>query len=69
VYAVIMAGGEGTRLRPLTLDRPKPLVAVAGKPAIDRILSLLARHGVKKAAVTTMFLSSMIEDHCGNSCE
>ncbi len=67
MYAVIMAGGEGTRLRPLTLDRPKPLVPVAGKPAIDRILSLLAQHGVKKAAITTMYLSAMIEEHCGNS--
>lgn len=66
MYAVIMAGGEGTRLRPLTLDRPKPLVVVAGRPAIDRILSLLAHHGIKKAAVTTMFLSSMIEEHCGS---
>lgn len=67
MYAVIMAGGEGTRLRPLTLDRPKPLVPIAGKPAIDRILSLLGQHGVKKAAITTMYLSSMIEGHCGGS--
>ncbi|MDD4772224.1 MAG: sugar phosphate nucleotidyltransferase [Eubacteriales bacterium] len=69
MYAVIMAGGEGTRLRPLTLDRPKPLVPVAGKTAIERILSLLARHNIKKAAITTMYLSSMIEDHCGSSSD
>jgi NDP-sugar pyrophosphorylase family protein len=47
VQAVILAGGKGTRLRPITLDRPKPLVPVANRPLIVHQLNHLARAGVK----------------------
>lgn len=44
--AVIMAGGEGTRLRPLTCDTPKPMVPVLGKPVLSYSLQLLRRHAL-----------------------
>jgi mannose-1-phosphate guanylyltransferase/phosphomannomutase len=65
VRAVIMAGGSGTRLRPLTDTLPKPLVPVAGKPVIFRILELLSRHGIKEAALTTGYLADKLEQACG----
>ena len=43
VKAVVMAGGEGTRLRPLTSNQPKPMVPVVGKPCMEHILELLKR--------------------------
>ena len=43
--AVIMAGGEGTRLRPLTCAFPKPLAHICGKPIMHYVIELLARHG------------------------
>ena len=58
--AVIMAGGEGSRLRPLTCDIPKPMVHLCGKPAICYILDLLARHSVTEAAVTVRYLAGSI---------
>ena len=42
--AVVMAGGEGSRLRPLTVGRPKPMVPVVNKPVMQHILELLKRH-------------------------
>ena len=50
--AVIMAGGEGTRLRPLTCTRPKPMVPVAGRPVMEHIVNLLRNHGIDNIAVT-----------------
>jgi mannose-1-phosphate guanylyltransferase/phosphomannomutase len=52
VKAVIMAGGEGARLRPLTCDRPKPLVPVCNRPVMAYILDLLAQHGFQEVFVT-----------------
>ena len=43
--AVMMAGGEGTRLRPLTSNQPKPMVPIVGKPCMEHILDLLRTHG------------------------
>jgi len=64
MYGVIMAGGEGTRLRPLTQNMPKPMVPIAGKPALGRIVELLAKNGIRRAAVTTMYLPEQIEAFC-----
>ena len=44
--AVVMAGGEGTRLRPLTSNQPKPMVSLCGKPCMEHIVELLKRHGI-----------------------
>ena len=44
--AVVMAGGEGSRLRPLTIGRPKPMVPMVSKPVMGHILDLLKRQGL-----------------------
>ncbi len=61
--AVIMAGGEGSRLRPLTCDIPKPMVKLCGKPAICYILDLLSRHSVTHASVTVRYLAEQITSY------
>ncbi len=61
--AVVMAGGEGTRLRPLTCNRPKPMVPVAGKPVMEHITALLKEHGIYDIAVTLQYLPDMISSH------
>lgn len=61
--AVIMAGGEGTRLRPLTCDTPKPMMPLCGRPILEYILELLARCGVTEAAVTLKYLPDEIREH------
>lgn len=60
--AVIMAGGEGRRLRPLTCTLPKPMAEILGKPIIEYIFDLLCAGGVKHAAVTLGYLPHMIEE-------
>jgi mannose-1-phosphate guanylyltransferase/phosphomannomutase len=63
--AVILAGGRGERLRPITDTRPKPLVPVLARPVMDYCLSLLGHHGVTKAYVTTHYLASQIRHRYG----
>lgn len=58
--AVIMAGGEGSRLRPLTCDLPKPMARLCGRPVMEYILDLLSAHGVEEAAITTRYLPNAI---------
>jgi mannose-1-phosphate guanylyltransferase/phosphomannomutase len=67
--AVVMAGGEGSRLRPLTIRRPKPMVPIAGKPVMEHILNLLKRHGITEVVVTVQYLASNIEDYFGNGSQ
>lgn len=64
--AVIMAGGEGKRLRPLTCTLPKPMAKILGKPMIEYIFDLLCANGVTYAAVTLGYLPHMIESHYEN---
>ena len=61
--AVVMAGGEGSRLRPLTLDRPKPMVHIANAPVMEHIIRLLQRHGVSEIVVTVRYLSGIIQEY------
>ncbi len=61
--AVIMAGGEGSRLRPLTCDLPKPMARLCGRPILEYILELLAKHGVTKASLTLRYLPHLIIEH------
>lgn len=65
--AVIMAGGEGTRLRPLTCDTPKPMMRLCGRPVLEYILDLLARCGITQAAVTLKYLPDEIRMHFPDS--
>jgi len=57
---VILAGGYGTRLRPLTLTRPKPIIPLLNKPVIEHVVEYLASYGVTEIVVTTTFLREMI---------
>ena len=61
--AVIMAGGEGTRLRPLTCDIPKPMARLCGRPVLEYILDLLDHHGIQDAALTMRYLPTVITNH------
>ncbi|MCR5352769.1 MAG: NDP-sugar synthase, partial [Clostridiales bacterium] len=61
VSAVILAGGKGTRLSPLTQDTPKPMINVLGKPVIEYVFDALCKTSVSKAYVTTMYLPWQIE--------
>ena len=61
-----MAGGEGTRLRPLTSNQPKPMVPIVGKPCMEHILELLRRHGFEDVIVTLAFLPQAIRGYFGD---
>lgn len=63
VDAVLMAGGKGERLRPLTEKTPKPLLPVGGKAIIDHNIDRLINYGVKHINVTINYLGEQIEDH------
>lgn len=59
--AVVMAGGEGSRLRPLTLNRPKPMVPLVNKPVMGHILALLKRHGITEVVATVQYMADTIQ--------
>ena len=61
--SVIMAGGEGRRLRPVTCDVPKPLTRLAGRPVIEYLLDLLEKAGCQKAVLTLGYLPGEITDY------
>lgn len=61
--AIILAGGEGVRLRPLTCTMPKPLLPLCGRPCAEYILDLLSRHGYDEAVFTLSYRAEMIENH------
>lgn len=67
--AVIMAGGAGSRLRPLTSNQPKPMVPLANRPLMEHIVQLLARHGFTDIVVTVQFLASMVRQYFGEGTE
>ena len=60
-----MAGGEGTRLRPLTSNQPKPMVPIVGKPCMEHIIELLKEHGFEDVIVTVAFLPQAIRSYFG----
>ncbi len=61
--AMVLAAGQGERMRPLTLSRPKPLVKLAGQPLIDHVLDKLAQAGVETAVVNVHYLADQLEAH------
>lgn len=64
--AVVMAGGSGTRLRPLTLNRPKPMVPIVNKPVIAHILDLLKRHGIHDVVITLQYMADYVQSFFGD---
>jgi mannose-1-phosphate guanylyltransferase / phosphomannomutase len=64
--AVVMAGGEGTRLRPLTSNQPKPMVSIVGKPCMEHIIELAREHGFEDVIVTVAFLPQAIRGYFGD---
>ncbi len=66
MQAVIMAAGEGKRMRPLTLERPKPLIEVAGKPIIEHVLDALPPE-IDEVIVVIGYKGDMIKEHLGDS--
>ena len=67
--AVIMAGGEGSRLRPLTCNLPKPMVPIANKPVMEHIIELLKKYGINDIAVTLQYMPEIIKDYFGDGSE
>ena len=64
--AVVMAGGEGSRLRPLTIGRPKPMVPMVSKPVMGHILDLLKRQGITEVVITLHFMPEVIQSYFGD---
>ena len=60
MIAVILVGGEGTRLRPLTLDRPKAMLPIAGRPFLAHMLERLAAAGVQRVIFSCGYLPDPI---------
>jgi dTDP-glucose pyrophosphorylase len=65
-WAIVMAGGRGERLRPLTDSLPKPMIRVAGRPILERIVLHLVGQGFQKIFLSVNFMATMIEDHFGD---
>jgi mannose-1-phosphate guanylyltransferase len=66
VQALVLAGGEGTRLRPLTLTTPKPVLPLAGRPFLSFMLDWLHGHGVDEAILSLGFLSDAVHEVLGD---
>lgn len=64
--AVVMAGGSGTRLRPLTADTPKPMLPVGGRPLLEHIIDQLRTAGISSVNLTTHYRAEQIVDHFGD---
>ncbi|WP_418790594.1 sugar phosphate nucleotidyltransferase [Phosphitispora sp. TUW77] len=67
--AVIMAGGKGSRLRPLTCNKPKPMVPVLNKPVMEYAIELLKKHLITDIAVTLQYLPEVIKNHFGDGSD
>jgi mannose-1-phosphate guanylyltransferase / phosphomannomutase len=61
--AVLMAGGSGTRLRPLTCDLPKPMVPILNRPIAEHIIALLKQHGIREIIATLHYLPDVLRDY------
>lgn len=65
-WAVIMAGGEGSRLRPLTAKMPKSMLPVKDRPLLENTISLLVNHGFRQLFISIHYLGDQIEAHFGS---
>ena len=64
-----MAGGEGTRLRPLTSNAPKPMLPLVNRPMMEHIVELLRTHGIEDIVVTVAFMANAISNYFGDGSE
>ena len=64
--AVVMAGGRGERLQPLTADKPKPMLSIGGKPVLERALEHLIDQGFRRFYFSINYLGHIVEDHFGD---
>ncbi|MDA3900529.1 MAG: sugar phosphate nucleotidyltransferase [Spirochaetes bacterium] len=69
IKAVIMAGGEGTRLRPLTSNRAKPMTPVVNKPVIEHAVELLRAHGIRDIIISLFYLPENIQNYFGDGAD
>jgi mannose-1-phosphate guanylyltransferase/phosphomannomutase len=69
VKGVVMAGGQGTRLRPLTSNQPKPMLPIVGRPMMEHVLQLLRDHGSTEIVATVQFLASVIRNYFGDGSD
>ncbi|MCJ7700005.1 MAG: nucleotidyltransferase family protein [Anaerolineales bacterium] len=67
--AVVMAGGFGTRLSPLTDEIPKPMLPVGDRPLMERIINQLQQTGIRRVSITTHFMAEKIKNHFGDGRE
>ncbi len=67
--AVIMAGGKGTRLAPLTRSMPKPMVSVAGRPILERLVLHFVGAGIGRVVIAVNYMAEMIESHFGDGSD
>jgi mannose-1-phosphate guanylyltransferase len=63
---MILAAGQGTRVRPLTKDLPKPMVPILGKPVMEYLIEHMARHGVREIMINVAYLHRKIEHYFGD---
>ena len=66
---IIMAGGEGSRLRPITCGRPKPMVPIINRPVLAHIVDLVKKHGFTEIGITLQYKPEDIRSHFGNGAE
>jgi mannose-1-phosphate guanylyltransferase/phosphomannomutase len=69
MQAVVMAGGEGSRLRPLTLNRPKPMVPIANRAVMGHIIELLRRHNIRDLVATLQYRAEYIQNFFGDGSQ
>jgi len=67
--AVILVGGEGTRLRPLTINRPKPMVPILNRPFLEHMIAYLKKHDIDDVVLALCYLPGSIQDHFGDGSD
>lgn len=67
--AIIMAGGEGTRLRPLTSNRPKPMIPIINKPVIEHAVNLLRKQGITDIVISLFYRPENVQNYFGDGSE
>lgn len=67
--AIIMAGGEGTRLRPLTCNRPKPMIPIINRPVLEHTINLLKKHNISDIVISLFYLPENVNNYFGDGSE